>query len=835
MPIASSVLKKRKAIQSSSTNVSDIESLKAYAASKGLEVKEKKPSIFVRMMDYMQRPLYASAGVAKALVKGNENPLTEAWKGLKGEEKETYSDVLKEAGIENKFTRAIAGFGLDIALDPTTYVGGSLVKGVGKVAKTGGQAALETTRFFNPRLAASVEVAGKGLKDALGNAFVYGYGTTGKLSDDVSKYYNKLGMATDEAVSKFDDAFKTLPRDQHTEFARTLLDFRKQLPEMSKELGSREAAKEALNKMTPKFATEEQANFFQNTYKKLVDDMASQAGLPEAQRFEAYFPSIDVDRVKAIYPGRAVSLSDESYKKLYKGLVEKELDKPIEALTRTQTKIFRDNLAKETLDDAVKTYGISKEAFEKMADDVFLEKYGVPKSAYKMIKDKQFGKEVGYLKEADFNFINNYLHPEMKAIDLLAKNSGYDAFNKTFKTAVTSWFPAFHIRNAASGMIQNYQVLGAAAFNPNNIPTALAIMKGADRDIKLGGKIFSAKGLQKILNENFGQTSRYVADLGNYIEELTEGGYKVMSKMNPRRIGDFIETNQKANAMVAALRKGESIENAVKLAEKAGFNYQKLTKFESKVMKRLIPFYAFMRKNAELQARTLAKHPDRILNQAKLAKAFSNMFGEDISEKDLEGVPPWALEGLGFKLGKNKYVASFGVPLEEFVNRINDPIMSTLSSMTPLIKYPLESKMGYDFFRERKIIDLNKIAPATGELLMDAKDSGKLPEWLTQAININSYVKKDGTTQYTMSPKALHLLRNIPTSRFQNTFEKVFDKDLDKANKYAALFTGGKIYDIDIEQQQYFKERDLRRDIEDWLLNTGYGKKFEKFYVPNNK
>jgi len=52
-----------------------------------------------------------------------------------------------------------------------------------------------------------------------------------------------------------------------------------------------------------------------------------------------------------------------------------------------------------------------------------------------------------------------------------------------------------------------------------------------------------------------------------------------------------------------------------------------------------------------------------------------------------------------------------------------------------------------------------------------------------------------------MSPKALHLLRNIPTSRFQSTFEKIFDKDLDSANKYAALFTGGRIYDIDAAKQ----------------------------------
>ena len=101
------------------------------------KVKKKKPSLFRRTIDLISRPLYASAGTAKALVKG-ENPFKEAWKGFKGEEKETYSDVLAEMGVKNKFIKGGLGFVLDVALDPTTYFGGTAVKyglkGVGKYA-----------------------------------------------------------------------------------------------------------------------------------------------------------------------------------------------------------------------------------------------------------------------------------------------------------------------------------------------------------------------------------------------------------------------------------------------------------------------------------------------------------------------------------------------------------------------------------------------------------------------------------------------------------------------------------------------------------------------------
>ncbi|MCD4760254.1 hypothetical protein K8R33_05210 [archaeon] len=193
-------------------------------------------------------------------------------------------------------------------------------------------------------------------------------------------------------------------------------------------------------------------------------------------------------------------------------------------------------------------------------------------------------------------------------------------------------------------------------------------------------------------------------------------------------------------------------------------------------------------------------------------------------------MPDWVLSSLGFKVKDNKYVSKLGLPLEEFIERINEPLGSTLSSLNPLVKYPLEAKLGYDFFREKKLIDINKVAPATGQLLIKAKQNGTMPDWLDKILNVKSYEYK-GKTYYQMSPKVLHTLRNIPTSRFQNTLEKIFDKDLDKVNKFMAFFTGGRVYDIDLEQQEYFRERDLKRDIEDQLLQSGVGKKFENFYI----
>lgn len=816
--------------------VSNIEDLKSLASGLGLEVKEKKPSVFSRTMDLMSRPLYATVGASRGILsrmdqdKSNDlNILGEAWRGLTGQEKKTFSDVLEEQGVENKFIKGVVGFALDVALDPTTYVGGSLVKygtkGLGLAAKT----TLGGVRKLNPLVAEGLEVAGKGLKDAIGNAFVYGYGTSKAaggglgVADQVANYYNKLGIGVEDITTKMNETFKSLPKQEHQEFAKTLLEFRKKI--------IKDGGDDVFDrtKAVPEFKTKAQEDFFNTKYKPIIDDMAEQAGIPIEKRFASYFPSINIEKIKQKnVSGAKVAITDESYKKLFKGVNENELDKPIEALSRTSAKIFRDNLARETLNDLVRSFGLTKKQFEKLPD--------AEKSLYSMVREKQFGKEIGYMKKADFDFINNAMYPESRAIDMLAKASGYDSFSNVFKTAVTAYFPAFHVRNAMSGLVQNYSVLGPRVFDPSNISGGLSVVKGSEKMMSFPKWVGTGKQLQKILQENFGGTSRYISDLGNYIEDLNNGTYRVMSKLNPRRLGNLIEINQKAHAIVTALKSGKTIDEAVKLAEMAGFNYSKLTNFEAKVLRRIIPFYSFARKNAELQLRTLAKSPERVLNQKKFAEMMGNIFGEKTTEDDLKGLPDWAVQGLGFKISGDKYLTQFGLPIEEFLNRANNPLMSTLTSLNPIIKYNLESKMGYDFFREKKLVDINDVAPGTGQLLYKLSEENKLPDFLRDAINIQKYKDKyTGKDRYIASPKSLHIMRNLPTSRLENTLNKIFGGDTDSVNKWVAFFSGGKIYDIDVEKQRYFTERDLRQRLENELMDMGVGERFEQFYIPKER
>jgi hypothetical protein len=75
-------------------------------------------------LDQVSRPVYGVAGGADAAVRGKGvgGIARGVSRGARLKDQTLFSDVLKHAGVKNKTVRAVAGFGLDVALDPTTYL-----------------------------------------------------------------------------------------------------------------------------------------------------------------------------------------------------------------------------------------------------------------------------------------------------------------------------------------------------------------------------------------------------------------------------------------------------------------------------------------------------------------------------------------------------------------------------------------------------------------------------------------------------------------------------------------------------------------------------------------
>lgn len=94
------------------------------------------PGLGSRILDVLMRPLYATAGLAnatvsniKAIIDDNpseaSNPFEALGKGITGQNKTTWSDVLKNAGA-SETASAIGGLAGDIFLDPANFILGPL-------------------------------------------------------------------------------------------------------------------------------------------------------------------------------------------------------------------------------------------------------------------------------------------------------------------------------------------------------------------------------------------------------------------------------------------------------------------------------------------------------------------------------------------------------------------------------------------------------------------------------------------------------------------------------------------------------------------------------------
>jgi hypothetical protein len=304
-----------------------------------------------------------------------------------------------------------------------------------------------------------------------------------------------------------------------------------------------------------------------------------------------------------------------------------------------------------------------------------------------------------------------------------------------------------------------------------------------------------------------------------------------------RAVGQYIEHQQKAGAYLASLAQGKSTQEALNLAEKAGFDYRALTRFESQILRRIIPFYSFTRKNIELQLKTLGENPQRINNIINL---LENAQG-DLTEKEREQLPDYAKEQFVVKTGETKpgipeVAVGFGTPVEAFAtlfgvsdmdkSALSDSIRKTGAMLNPVIKVPLERAFNKDFFRDRP---LNEVIEAT--------EYQKAPKWVKDFLEVKEVTTKDKygkpKTKYNANPLRLQLLRNLPSARGATYLNAIFSDSSD-TSKILSATTGIKPRPIDLETVQYFRERDQQRALEDLLIQAGVLKRFENTYVPAN-
>jgi len=732
------------------------------------------------------------------------------------------------------------------------------------------------------------------LKSTLGKTFVSDFNKDKRLINIINKASRGQKRAMEGIIESNEKLFNGLSDDQMSDFFDVIFKKKKEISEAGKEETARKALldvdetiipKKGEGTVTPKKIENasqllrREAKVAQRKETLTIDDFggdqklldvsnqlfegkdaivskfAKAAGISEEDAIKFYIPSKFNDKIKVkdFSVGRNLSSSDFGFRKKFTGVENKNLIRdPFEAFSRGQIDVVTSRIKDRGFRSAINAVGskVEKEGWKKISR-----------------KDIAGGKIDGWFPDEVADEINKFLEPKLKSIDELARVTGFDWATGIFKGYVTSLFPGFHFRNMTSNQFQNMLKIGLDVGNVKIQKAAIDVVRSKNLNkviVAKNGKRFTIKEIRKLVEKEsdildasgpFGKIEQFLDESQQRIQR--KGG---LTKLNPlsrnnialemgRKVGTATEAQAKMTSVIQALMEGKSVKQGIKQAEDALFNYGKLTDVEKSIMRRLIPFYTFGRKNLELQAKALATTPGKIASQLKFFRGASNAIGEPVTDEDLENLPSWVLEGLGIKAGvddhgRNLFISGFGLPIEEFLSRFSgengivwNTVQNLMTQSNPIIKFPAERATGVDFFRDKPITELSNaqnlkpffdIMPEkVSKEFKDLIQFREIPNGKSIIVNGKKVGKE---SKFTADPFALHFIRNLPTSRFVSTVGFIGDPEEAPMNKALRFFTGVKGWSIDAERQRFFNDLERKKELTDWLVRMGGVGVFERPY-----
>lgn len=516
--------------------------------------------------------------------------------------------------------------------------------------------------------------------------------------------------------------------------------------------------------------------------------------------------------------------------------------------------------AKDFFDESIRKFGVlAKEAPTG---------YVIPKISY--LKNYAFHPAVAeYLEQAQKAFISD----EPTRAFLRA----YDKLLNLYKASVTSVFPAFHGRNSISNVFQNFLDIGLKALDPRTYIKAMKLLawdrkanelaklaegtgKEATKAQKLLSKLLSKKVIRDRFGDwwTFGELRQLIKNnrvafgseflgfmdidipLSETLEKLTKKSLakRVAKKALPvsqefapfkvgRKIGNLVEEQARLVNFLANLEKTGDPLLAAKRVKMFLFDYKNLTPFEKNVLRRLIPFYTWTRKNLELQVRSLLEVPGRIATETKFLRTLGEVISGNIhlTKREEELLPDWIKSGIGILAKKNgetlTILGSLQTPFEQPFQFLQ--ANQLLGSISPIIKLPIELTTGYSWFYGKPLSEITNAA-AFVHAPQAVKDfiGFRVLHWTDKE-------GKEHTWYIALNPERMYLLINLPpTSRVFSALKQVENVDLDKGYRLLQQLTGVRPYKFDLERIERQKEKEQERKLVDLLQKVGVVYKLEK-------
>ena len=389
-----------------------------------------------------------------------------------------------------------------------------------------------------------------------------------------------------------------------------------------------------------------------------------------------------------------------------------------------------------------------------------------------------------------------------------------------FKFGKVIMNPAAHARNIMSNfLLNNFEGLN---------PARLDIYGTAAKELVTKGKWYQeAKGVGLGL-DTF--ASREVKDI---LIGPEAKGLKGVVKKAMDKIGDLYQKEEEFAKMAQYIfqrKKGLDIDNAWKVAERATFNYAQVTPFIRKMRESIFgyPFITFTYKATPQVAKTLAKKPTKISNLGKIKQAIENLSDEKILEEERAVEPDYIKNGLFIRLpGKDKYgrgryfdltyIMPFGdLFTGQFIQREKpgETFVQSLAGKLPLWNTVKELSENKDFFG-------NKIIKSTSTEPQQA--GADLMKYL---------VKFYGPPIATDFPFRLGRAMEFEKEAKEQPLEAEQRTTRTVSQEIRRGLFGLKVLPFNLERERMKRERELKDEITEYLIDAGIIKKFEIPFIP---
>lgn len=613
-------------------------------------------------------------------------------------------------------------------------------------------------------------------------------GTYGKLLNESRKLHNSFGVASfDElraapiasaAGKTINDFVKGLNTKEAKEFTRAyeLKDIQ-QLPEIFESGMTREDAWEIFRYQNDNFFD---AEFDSGLlpYKRDADGnvIADKNGqpIPGVEKVEGYAHHIPIkgqkeyDRLKN--------------KKKYVRAVGKDIFEPgSERVFKTIEDAKKANVTME--DDArlillnrtaKHTGGTARASFVKNAADNFGVRLSDPKTLKlvkedgydlvnlkKVLKDSDGKAPLEYLD--DSVYVERHVAEGLKGIQTVTNNPGpflklMDNFMQRWKSAVTVYNPGHHVRNAISDVMLGY-LDGVNSLAPYAKAMDAIYLKKLDGQYKIGNGNLPKSKVMALFRETGASPNFIQTEIPNATAGKVGRGVRQVAQQREEtvRFAHFLDA---LNKEAAGIKHGgvagkEIIDASVRASQRVKkwhLDYSDLTDFEKVTMKRIIPFYTWMRKSAPLMVEAMVLRPGKVANIDKTFQAMFTELGVDPGEAlPQDQIPEWIRESIygqigGGSGGGNPTFLQPDIPMSEpfqyFDNGLSGALQTGLSSLNPIPKGIIELGMGKSTFTGAPINqDVGRYATGTlpqarlleGLASGQAGSGSKLINWATGA------------------------------------------------------------------------------------------------------